>query len=142
MHEFLAGVMPYPRRLRLASLGAALARSLAPVLSLIGLKPLAAALRLAPRRAPGAATEPGVHPAQGPRRARVGVLGGCANEALMPSITQAAIRVLNRNGGEAGVAPGLGGCGPPGRHMGPEAGALSNGGAHAGPRGGGSQRER
>src|SRR5258705_10939308 len=125
MHEFLAGVMPYPRRLRLASLGAALARSLAPVLSLIGLKPLAAALRLAPRRAPGAATEPGVHPAQGPRRARVGVLGGCANEALMPSITQAAIRVLNRNGVEAVGAPDLGCCGSLGHHMGRQAGALA-----------------
>src|SRR5258705_13429569 len=134
MHEFLAGVMPYPRRLRLASLGAALARSLAPVLSLIGLKPLAAALRLAPRRAPGAATEPGVHPAQGPRRARVGVLGGCANEALMPSITQAAIRVLNRNGVEAGGAPDLGCCGSLGHHMGRGGGALPQAGAKYGGR--------
>src|SRR5882672_10842524 len=100
MREFLANVMPYPRRLRLAMLAAALARPLAPLLSLIGLKPLAAALKLAPRRAPGAYTEPGVHPAQGPRRARVGVLRGCANEALMPSITQAAIRLLNRSGVE------------------------------------------
>ena len=85
MREFLVRVMPYPRRLRLAMLASALARPLAPVFSLFGLKPLAAALRLAPRGVPGAMTETGTHPAHGPRRARVAVLGGCANEALMPS---------------------------------------------------------
>jgi glycolate oxidase iron-sulfur subunit len=125
MREFLANVLPYPRRLRLAMLAAALARPLAPVLALIGLKPLAAALRLAPRRAPGAATEPGVHQAQGPRQARVGVLGGCANEALMPSITQAAIRVLNRSGVEAVVTPDAGCCGSLEHHMGREEGAFA-----------------
>src|SRR5687767_3542941 len=84
MREFLVRVMPYPRRLRLAMLASALARPLAPLFSLVGLKPLAAALRLAPRGVPGAMTETGVHPAKGPRRARVAVLPGCANEALMP----------------------------------------------------------
>jgi len=118
-------VLPYPRRLRLAMLAASLARPFAPLLSFIGLKPLAAALALAPRRAPGAATEPGVHPARGPRRARVGVLGGCANEALMPQITQAAIRVLNRHGVEAVVTPDAGCCGSLEHHMG------RDGGAHA-----------
>src|ERR1700754_3907133 len=49
MREFLANVMPYPRRLRLALLASVLARPFAPILSLVGLKPLAAALRLAPR---------------------------------------------------------------------------------------------
>jgi len=125
MREFLANVLPYPRRLRFAMLAAALARPLAPVLSLIGLKPLAAALRLAPHRAPGAATEPGAHQAEGPRRARVGVLGGCANEALMPSITQSAIRVLNRHGVEAVVTPDAGCCGSLEHHMGREAGAFA-----------------
>src|ERR1041385_795609 len=65
MRAFLAQVMPYPRRLRLAMLASALARPLAPLLALIGLKPLAAALRLAPRGKPVAMTEPGVYPAQG-----------------------------------------------------------------------------
>jgi glycolate oxidase iron-sulfur subunit len=125
MREFLVRVMPYPRRLRLAMLASALARPLAPIFSLIGLKPLAAALRLAPRGVPAAMTEPGVHPAQGPRRARVAILAGCANEALMPSITQAAIRVLNRNGVEAVIAPGAGCCGSLEHHMGREQGAYA-----------------
>src|SRR5918995_1699507 len=58
MRAFLAHVMPYPRRLRAAMLASAIARPLAPLLSLVGLKPLAAALRLAPRGVPGAMTEP------------------------------------------------------------------------------------
>ena len=125
MREFLANVMPYPRRLRLAMLVSALARPLAPVVSLIGLKPLAAALRLAPSGKPAAMTEPGVYPAQGPRRARVAVLAGCANEALTPSITQAALRVLNRSGVEAVVVPDVGCCGSLEHHMGREEGAFA-----------------
>jgi glycolate oxidase iron-sulfur subunit len=125
MREFLANVMPYPRRLRLAMLASALARPLAPILSLVGLKPLAAALRLAPRGKPAAMTDPGVYPAQGTRRARVAVLAGCANEALTPSITQAAIRVLNRNGVEVVIVPDAGCCGSLEHHMGREEGAFA-----------------
>jgi glycolate oxidase iron-sulfur subunit len=97
----------------------------APIFSLVGLKPLAAALRLAPRGKPAAMTEPGVHPAQGPRRARVAILAGCANEALMPSITQAAIRVLNRSGVEVVIVPEAGCCGSLEHHMGREEGAFA-----------------
>ena len=45
------------------------AKPFAPLLAALGLKPLAAAARLAPLRAPGAMTEPGVYPASGARRA-------------------------------------------------------------------------
>ena len=45
MRAFLARVMPYPGRLRAAMLAATLARPLAPLLALFGLKPLAAALQ-------------------------------------------------------------------------------------------------
>jgi glycolate oxidase iron-sulfur subunit len=125
MREFLVRVMPYPRRLRLAMLASALARPLAPVFSLLGLKPLAAALRLAPRGVPGAMTETGTHPATGPRRGRVAVLPGCANEALMPSITQSTIRVLNRNGVEAVLPSDAGCCGSLEHHVGREEGAFA-----------------
>ena len=70
-------------------------------------------------------TEPGVYPAQGPRRARVALLAGCANEALMPSITQAAIRVLNRNGVEVVIVSEAQCCGSLEHHMGREQGALA-----------------
>jgi glycolate oxidase iron-sulfur subunit len=124
--EFLAYVMPYPRRLRAALVAAVLGRPFAPLLAAIGLKPLAAAIRLAPRRAPGPFTPPGVHRAQAPRRARVALLAGCANEALAPQITQATIRLLNRHGIEAVIPPAAGCCGSLEHHMGREQGALAS----------------
>jgi glycolate oxidase iron-sulfur subunit len=125
MRLFLAHVMPYPRRLRLAMLAGVLGKPFAPLLAAIGLKPLAAAARLAPIRAPGSMTETGVHPAQGARKARVALLAGCANEALSPSISQATIRVLNRHGVETVVAPDAGCCGSLEHHIGQEEGAYA-----------------
>src|SRR3954468_136160 len=84
MRRFLAYVMPHPRRLRVAMMAGVLGKPFAPLLAAIGLKPLAAAARLAPLRAPDAMTEPGLYPANGPRRGRVALLAGCANEALSP----------------------------------------------------------
>src|SRR5471032_1234480 len=85
---FLAAVLPHPVRLRLALIASFAAKPLAPLFDAIGLKPLAAALRIAPSRKPGPFTAPGVYPAVGPRRARVALMRGCANEALAPNITQ------------------------------------------------------
>jgi glycolate oxidase iron-sulfur subunit len=125
LREFLTYVLPHPRRLRAALMAATLGRPLAPLLAAIGLKPLAAAARLAPRRAPGPFTEPGVHGAKGKPRARVALLAGCANEALAPQITQATIRLLNRHGVEVVIAPEMRCCGSLEHHMGREAGALA-----------------
>jgi glycolate oxidase iron-sulfur subunit len=125
MRWFLARVMPYPRRLRVAAVAGIAGKPFAWLLDRLGLKPFAAAARLAPLRAPGAMTEPGVHAAQGPRVGRVALLTGCANEALAPQITQATIRVLNRHGIEVVVAPEAGCCGSLEHHMGREAGALA-----------------
>jgi glycolate oxidase iron-sulfur subunit len=122
---FLAHVMPYPRRLRLAMLLALLAKPLAPLMAAIGLKPLAAAVRLAPARASGPMTPQAVYPTDGPRRARVALLAGCANEALAPQITAATIRVLNRHGVEVVIAEGEGCCGSLAHHMGREHEALA-----------------
>ena len=125
MRAFLAYVMPYPRRLRLASLAALCGRPFAPLFAAIGLQPLAAAIRLAPTRAPGPFTERGVHPASGPRWARVALLSGCANEALAPSITQATVRLLNRHGVEVVIPEGEGCCGSLVHHMGRASAALA-----------------
>jgi glycolate oxidase iron-sulfur subunit len=125
VRAFLARVMPYPMRLRWATVAAKAARPFAPLFAAVGLKPLAAALRLARGRAPGPFTEAGVHPAHGARRARVALLAGCANEALAPSITQATIRLLNRHGVEVAIARGETCCGSLEHHMGREAPALA-----------------
>jgi glycolate oxidase iron-sulfur subunit len=116
----LAHVMPHPRRLRLAMAAALLAKPLAPLLHAVGLKPLAAAVRLAPLRLPSPGPAAGIYPAQGERRARVALLAGCANEALAPQITAATIRVLNRYGIEVVLAADAACCGSLEHHMGRE----------------------
>jgi glycolate oxidase iron-sulfur subunit len=125
MRLFLAHVMPYPRRLRMAMVAGVIGKPFAPLLAALGLKQLAAAARLAPLRAPGTMTETGIHPANGVRKGRVALLAGCANEALAPSITQATIRLLNRQGVEVVVAPDAGCCGSLEHHIGREAGAFA-----------------
>ena len=125
MRLFLAHVMPYPRRLRVAIMAGVLGKPFAPLLAALGLKPLAAAARLAPLRAPDAMTEPGAYRVEGPRRGRVALLTGCANEALAPSITAATIRLLNRNGIEVVVAADAGCCGSLEHHLGREEGAFA-----------------
>ncbi len=125
MRAFLAAVMPYPRRMRAAMLGAILAKPFVPLLRLIGLTPLAAAVGLVPLRLPRPTTASGVHAATGPCRGRVALLTGCANEALAPEITQATIRVLNRHGVEVVIPPDEGCCGSLLHHMGREASALT-----------------
>jgi glycolate oxidase iron-sulfur subunit len=117
--------MPYPIRLRLATLLAQLARPLAGLFDRIGLKPMAAALRLAPRSKPDPMTAAGVYPSQGPRRGRVALLSTCANEALAPQITQSAIRVLNRHGIEVVIPKGEGCCGSLLHHIGRDEPALA-----------------
>ena len=125
MRAFLANVMPYPLRLRIAMLAAQLARPLAPLFAVAGLKPVAAALRLAPAGKPEPMTAQRVYPASGRRLGRVALLAGCANEALKPSITQATIRLLNRHGVEVVVAQGEGCCGSLVHHLGREHAALA-----------------
>jgi glycolate oxidase iron-sulfur subunit len=74
---------------------------------------------------PGAAETPGVHPAVGPRRARVALLAGCAQQVLAPEINQATIRLLTRLGVEVVVAPGASCCGALVQHMGRHAEAMT-----------------
>jgi glycolate dehydrogenase iron-sulfur subunit len=103
-----------------------------------------AALRIAPlgRRAPlprrlrplaeiaprwrGRGEVPAVTPAQGPRRARVGLLTGCVQSAVFPDVNAATARVLAADGFEV-VAPPQGCCGALSIH----AGRLEEGKAFA-----------
>ncbi|WP_048862526.1 heterodisulfide reductase-related iron-sulfur binding cluster, partial [Acidisphaera rubrifaciens] len=61
---------------------------------------------------------PAVHRADGPRRARVALLAGCAQQVLAPDINTATIRLLNRLGVDVVVARGAGCCGALTHHMG------------------------
>jgi glycolate oxidase iron-sulfur subunit len=122
MREVLARILPYPNRFRLAIFAATLAK---PFKGMLGALPylgsrLEAMLDLAPARPLGRSPfdRPGTHPADGPRRARVAILSGCAQPVLKPGFNEAAIRLLNRHGVEVVLPKGEGCCGALVHHMG------------------------
>ncbi|WP_137128233.1 glycolate oxidase subunit GlcF [Roseomonas sp. HF4] len=122
MRRVLSFVLPHPGRFRLALVGAWFARpfaGLVPGASMTAQR-LRAMLRLAPAAVPSPSPfeRPRVHPAEGPRRARVGILMGCAQQVLAPSINEATIRLLTRMGIEVVVTKGQGCCGALDHHMG------------------------
>ena len=128
MRQLLAVVLPYPGRFRLAVFGAFYSKPFAGLLKRMGgpFKRLGAMLALAPSRLPPRSVHEGarVLAAHGPRRGRVALMAGCAQPVLQPSINDATIRLLTRNGIEIVQAKGEGCCGALVHHMGREAAAL------------------
>ncbi|MFI7428037.1 (Fe-S)-binding protein [Micromonospora sp. NPDC049836] len=109
-------LFPYPRRLRLlrgplrAYRASGLRRLLARTGLLERLAPTLAALdRLTPplRRRPRL---PARLPAAGPRRAVVGMLTGCVQDAFFPEVNAATARVLAAEGCDVVIGPGRQGC--------------------------------
>jgi glycolate oxidase iron-sulfur subunit len=125
LRAVLARVLPRNRLLRWAIAGARPFRRLAPLFTRMGFAPIAALLRLAPGQLPPSSRFAGrrILPAMGPRRGRVALLTGCVSPVLAPTINDAAIRILNRNGIEVVVAND-GCCGSLAHHMGREEDAL------------------
>ncbi len=123
----LAKLMPYPARFRAALYAALLAKPFAPLFAAVGLKPVAAMLRLAPWRVPASSlgNERRIFPAAGNRKGRVALLSGCVDRVVQPSIRAAAIRLLNRQGIEVVLVGGEGCCGSLSHHMGREHEALA-----------------
>jgi glycolate oxidase iron-sulfur subunit len=122
LRRVLSFVLPHPWRFRVALVGAWFARPFArlvPGASLTSQR-LRAMLRLAPASVPSPSPieRPRVHRAEGPRRGRVGILMGCAQQVLSPSINEATIRLLTRMGIEVVVTKGQGCCGALDHHMG------------------------
>ncbi len=124
LRALLAAVLPRPGLFRLALQGARLAKPFA------ALAPgrLKAMLAMAPDRLPPASDldRPQVHPAQGPRKMRVAMLTGCAQQVLDPDINAATIRLLTRLGCDVVVAAEAGCCGALTHHMGREAEAMAS----------------
>jgi len=126
LRSLLAKLMPFPRRFRLALIVAPLGKPLAPLAAAVGLKRVAAMLRLAPWRGPHAPLKSQIFPAAGPQRnGRVILLAGCVNDLLAPDINGATIRVLTRHGIEVVAPKGAGCCGALVQHMGREREALA-----------------
>jgi glycolate oxidase iron-sulfur subunit len=112
--RMLLSTLADPRRFRLAARLGRLVRPLrhaAPA----ALRPM---LELIPERLPRARPLPAVHAARGPRRARVALLAGCAQQVLAPEIGWATLAVLARNGVETIVPSGQGCCGALAIHTG------------------------
>jgi glycolate oxidase iron-sulfur subunit len=107
---------PYARRMRLALWPLRLAQRLGlrGVLDRLG-GLLPAGLRRMQEIVPRLPRDPGrlpeLLPAEGPRRARVALLTGCAADAFFPDTTRATARVLQKNGCEVCVPRGQGCCG-------------------------------
>jgi glycolate dehydrogenase iron-sulfur subunit len=127
MRALLARVLTDAGLFRLAVVAGMIARPLAPLLRVAGLKRMAAMLRLTPHNKPAPPVERTgkVYAALGARRGRVALLSGCIAPVLAPTTNEAAIRLLNRHGIEVVVAKGEGCCGSLVHHMGREAQALA-----------------
>jgi len=117
LRRVLAAVIPYPKRFRLALLGAKIGR---PFRALVTDARLRAMLEMAPKRIPPVSRndDPQVFPAKGERKKRVALLTGCAQKALNTDINDATIRLLRRLGCEVVIAQGMGCCGALTHHMG------------------------
>ncbi|MEO1090234.1 MAG: glycolate oxidase subunit GlcF [Pseudomonadota bacterium] len=112
----LAQLIPRPSLFRLALVSARLGR---PFKGLFGGR-MRAMLELAPSHLPkpSPADRPQTFPAEGPRRARVAVLTGCAQRVLNTDINEATVRLLTRHGVEVVVSDGIGCCGSLVHHLG------------------------
>ncbi len=93
---FVLETLPHPGRFRLAARMGAVGKLLK------GMLPgrLRTMLDLLPDQLPKAQPLPEIYPAEGPRRARVALLAGCAQQVLAPDINWATLRVLAKNGVE------------------------------------------
>ena len=106
--------LPYPMRFRLAALLGRLAKPFRTLLP----GSLRTMIDLLPDSLPDAPPLPEIYPAQGPRRARVALLAGCAQQVLAPQINWATLRVLAENGVETIIPPAQGCCGALSMHSG------------------------
>ncbi len=129
LRRLLAWLLPYPARFRLALAAAKLVKPLSGFIPDGLLQGRAKAmLSLTPRRihAPSPQDRPQVFASEGPRRYRMALMTGCAQQVLAPEINEATIRLLTRHGVEVVVARGTGCCGALTHHMGMEKPALDS----------------
>ena len=116
LRALLVWLLPHPRRFRLSLRMAGLGRLTRPLMPAAWRH----LLEMAPAHLPAPAhlAKPGIHPAQGQRRARVLLLTGCAQQVLGPQINDAAVRLLTRLGAEVVIPADTGCCGALTFHMG------------------------
>lgn len=117
----LSSVLPYPHRFAFAMGLGRFARPFAPLLKrMSALAPLGSMLELMPKRAKRAPEFKGggVASPKGHRYKRVVLMTGCAQQVIRPSINDASIRLMARQGIEVIVSSDTGCCGALDLHMG------------------------
>ncbi len=113
LRAMIFAIFPYPRRLlRLAPL-----MNLATALGLQRIVPGGALLQKIDIRA-ASTPLPECTPAQGPARARVGLLAGCVQRVMFPGVNAATLRVLSAEGCDVIVPEQAGCCGALSLHSG------------------------
>jgi len=134
LRAVLAWVLPRPGWFRAGMILARFGRPLTALLptpkvasaSPTLLRRIKAMLALAPRRLPPPGAAGGsVFPPLGPRRGRVALLQGCAQQVLAPRINQAAINLLTRHGIEVVLVKDEQCCGALTHHLGRDGDALA-----------------
>jgi glycolate oxidase iron-sulfur subunit len=134
LRALLAWVLPRPNLFRASMILARLGRPLAALLPASApaaatpsfSRRIKAMLALAPRGLPAPGPVGGsVFPALGPKRGRVALLQGCAQQVLAPRINQAAISLLTRHGIEVVLVKDEQCCGALTHHLGRDGDALS-----------------
>jgi len=118
LRKLLAFVVPNPTLFRLSMIGAKMAAPFARLMPgrLKGMVKMGAR-HMAP---PSWVDKPQIIPAIGPRKGRVAILTGCAQQVLETEINESTVRLLTRLGIEVVVAKGAGCCGSLVHHMGKE----------------------
>jgi glycolate oxidase iron-sulfur subunit len=124
VRALLARLLPAPRLFLLALRAGRLAKPLARLLPR-RLQALLDMIPVASRQRPDILS-PRTFAAEGPRRRRVALLAGCAQQALDGAINAATVRLLTRHGCEVVIAPGAGCCGSLTLHMGRESDARAS----------------
>src|SRR5258707_13772686 len=141
LRAVLAWVLPRPGLFRISMILARLGRPLAALLpaSAPGAampslsRRIKAMLALAPRGLPPRGAAAGsVFPAIGPRRGRVALLQGCAQQVLAPRINRAAISLLTRHGVEVVLVKDEQCCAALTHHLGRDGDALARARANVG----------
>ena len=125
--QILEYIFPYRGRNKLALMPARWlqALGLGALLEPLLPKPLRVMLGMLPRLKPHYGQLPELLPAEGPRRARVGLFLGCVADAIYPETNLATAKVLQKNGCDVVIPRAQGCCGALHYHAGQEEPAIA-----------------
>ncbi len=128
MRSLLSETLPYPKKLAVSLWLGKLARPFRSLFKAIGFKEMHAMLELMPKKMKRSAEFAGGGTARplGQQHKRVLLMTGCAQKVIRPSINDASIRLMARQGIEVVIPKNIGCCGALDQHMGREKAAVQH----------------